>query len=118
MEMSMMSFVPENRRNARHFVGVSVRLFLDSPQTGMRAEIVDMSAGGMRIRAPGLDLAPNSQMTLRIARHDGHAATTVARIVRADESGIAFCFEDLTASDRELLAIPGFWSTAEIIDLT
>ena len=72
----MMSFVPENRRNARHFVGVSVRLFLDSPQTGMRAEIVDMSAGGMRIRAPGLELAPNQQMTLRIARHDGHAATT------------------------------------------
>lgn len=113
-----MSFVPENRRNARHFVGVSVRLFLDSPQTGMRAEIVDLSAGGMRIRAPGLELEPNAQMKVRIARQDGHAATTVARIVRADEDGIAFCFEDLTSSDRELLATPGFWSTAEHIDIT
>ena len=113
----MMSFVPENRRNARHFVGATVRVFLNSPQTGMRAVIVDMSAGGMRIHAPGLLLEPNAQMTMRIARHDGHAATTVARIVRADEGDIAFCFEDLTASDRELLAIPGFWSTAEVIDL-
>ncbi|HEU5056548.1 MAG TPA: PilZ domain-containing protein [Kofleriaceae bacterium] len=114
----MMSFVPENRRNARHVVGVSVRLFLDSPQTGMRAEIVDMSAGGMRIRAPGLELEPNAQMNLRIARQDGHAAFTSARIVRTDEDGIAFSFESPTEHDRELLAMPGFWSTAEIIDLT
>jgi hypothetical protein len=118
MELVMMSFVPENRRNARHPVGVSVRLFLDSPQTGMRAEIVDLSAGGMRIRAPGLELSPNLQMKVRIARQDGHAASGVARIVRADDSGIAFRFEDLTSADRELLSTPGFWTTAEIIDLT
>lgn len=114
----MMSFVPENRRNARHPVGVSVRLFLHSPQTGMRAEIVDLSAGGMRIRAPGLELSPNSQLNVRIARHDGHAASGVARIVRADDEGIAFRFEDLTNTDRELLSTPGFWTTAEVIDLT
>jgi len=117
MGLSMMSFVPENRRSARHPVGVSVRLFLDSPQTGMRAEIVDMSAGGMRIRAPGLELPDNAQMTMRIARQDGHAAITVARIVRADDDGIAFCFEDSSSADRELLATPGFWTTAEHIDL-
>jgi hypothetical protein len=127
MEMVMLSFVPENRRNARHPVGVSVRLRfdsphtanrrLDSPHTGIRAEIVDLSAGGMRIRAPGLALSPDAQMTVRIARQDGHAAGGVARIVRADADGIAFRFEDLTTSDRELLSTPGFWTTAEIIDL-
>ena len=116
MRLSMMSFVPENRRNTRHHVGVSVRLFLDSPQTGMRAEIVDLSAGG--IRAPGLELSPDARLKVRIARGDGYAATTIARVVRIDEQGIAFRFEDLTASDRELLATPGFWSTAELIDLT
>lgn len=114
----MMSFVPENRRNARHPVGVSVRLFLDSPQTAMRAEIVDLSAGGMRIRAPGLQLSSNAPLRVRIARQDGHAATTVARIVREDDHGIAFQFEDLSTADRELLATPGFWTTAEIIDFT
>ena len=118
MKLSMMSFVPENRRNTRHHVGVSVRLFLDSPETGMRAEIVDLSAGGMRIRAPGLELSPDARMKVRIARVDGYAATTIARVVRIDEQGIAFRFEDLTSSDRELLATPGFWSTAELIDLT
>lgn len=114
----MMSFVRENRRTARFPVGVSVRVFLDSPHTGMRAEIVDMSAGGMRIRAPGLELSPNAQMMVRIARQDGHAASTMARIVRADHDGIAFSFEDLTSADRELLGTPGFWSTAEHIDIT
>ena len=116
--ISMMSFLRENRRSARYPVGVSARLFLDSPQTGMSAEIVDMSAGGMRIRAPGLELSPNSQLTVRIARQDGNAAITQARIVRADQDGIAFRFVDLTTADRELLATPGFWTTAEHIDLT
>jgi hypothetical protein len=114
----MMSFVRENRRTARYPVGVSVRVFLDSPLTGMRAEIVDMSAGGMRIRAPGLELSPNEQMTLRIARQDGRAAFATARIVRADHGGIAFRFEDLTSDDRELLAMPDFWTTADHINFT
>ena len=114
-----MSFVPENRRSPRHAVGVSVRLRLDGRYTaGMLAEIVDMSAGGMRIRAPGLMLSPDSQLIMRVARQDGHAATTVARIVRADQHGIAFRFEDPITADRELLAMPGFWSAAELIDLS
>jgi hypothetical protein len=118
MGLVMMGFVPEHRRNARHPVGVSVRLFLDSPQSGMRAEIVDRSASGMRIRAPGLALAPNAKMKVRIARQDGQAATTIARIVRHDDQGIAFHFENLSREDRELLSTPGFWTTAELIDLT
>src|SRR5262245_53095841 len=127
MEMVMLSFVPENRRNARHPVGVSVRLRfdsphtanrrLDSPHTGIRAEIVDLSAAGMRLRPPGRALSPNAQLTVRIARQDGHAAGGLASMVRADDDGNALRFQYLTTSDRELLAPPGFWTTAEIIDL-
>jgi hypothetical protein len=118
MELVMMSFVPENRRSARHPVGVSVRLLVDSAHTSMRVEIVDMSAGGMRIRAPDLRLLPNARMGIRIARQDGHTARGIARIVRADDGDIAFRFEDLDSADRELLSTPGFWTTAELIDLT
>jgi hypothetical protein len=117
MESDMMGFVPENRRNARYPVGVSVRLLLDSSQTGMRVEIVDRSASGMCIRAPGLALAPDAQVKVRIARQDGQAATMIARIVRHDDRGIAFHFESLGSADRELLSTPGFWTTAELIEL-
>lgn len=107
----------DRRRELRHPVHALVRLFMDSPQTGIQAEIVDLSPGGMCLRVFNLAMRPTSWLQLRIARSDGSAALAVAQVVRCQPDAVAFRFEDVCDSDRELLATPGFWSTAEAIDV-
>ncbi|HUS64343.1 MAG TPA: PilZ domain-containing protein [Kofleriaceae bacterium] len=107
----------DRRREYRHPVHALVRVFMDSPQTGIQAEIVDLSPGGMCLRALNLAMRPSTWLQLRIARSDGSAALAVAQVVRCRPDAIAFRFEDVTEGDRELLATPGFWSTAEAIDV-
>ena|SRR5690349_5257739 len=114
---SMNAWSIDRRRELRHPVHAVVRVFMDSPQTGIQAEIVDLSPGGMCLRVLNLVMRPASWLQLRIARADGSAALAVAQVVRCQSDVVAFRFADVCESDRALLATPGFWSTAEAIDV-
>lgn len=108
---------PERRREPRHPVNTSVRLALESQHTISVARIVDLSAGGMRLEVPGLQLAPHGWLHIRLARRDGSAASAVARLIRCQGAGIAFRFDTVGEIDQRLFGTPGFWSTAEAIDV-
>lgn len=108
---------PERRREPRHPVNTSVRLSLESQHTISVARIVDLSAGGMRLDAPGLQIPPDGWLHIRVARRDGAAATAVARLIRSHGAGIAFRFDTVGEVDQRLFGTPGFWSTAEVIDV-
>ena len=108
---------PERRREPRHTVNASVRLSLESQHTISVARIVDLSAGGMRLDAPGLQIAAEGWLHIRVARRDGHAASAVARLIRTHGAGLAFRFDTVGAIDQGLFATPGFWTTAEVIDV-
>lgn len=107
----------DRRRETRHPVNALVRVFMDSPQTGMQAEIVDLSPGGMCLRMANLVMRPLSWLQLRIARADGSAALTLAQVVRCQAGEVAFRFDDVCDSDRARFSTPGFWSSAEAIDI-
>ena len=107
----------ERRQQPRHAVNASVRLSLESHHTISVARIVDLSAGGMRLLAPGLTLAPGGWLHIRVARRDGSAATAVARMIRCHGPGIAFRFDTVGEADQRLFATPGFWQTADSIDV-
>src|SRR5688572_26969261 len=98
---SMNASRADRRRELRHAVNAHVRMFMDSPQTGMVAELIDLSPGGMCLRAPELRLRPSSLMQIRISRPDGSAALALAQVVRVQQKGIAFRFLDVCDSDRE-----------------
>jgi len=107
----------ERRREPRHPVNAAVRLSLEWEHTISVARIVDMSAGGMRLDAPGLYLASQGWLHLRVVRRDGEAASAVARLVRSHGAGIAFRFDTVGVIDQRLFATPGFWRTADSIEV-
>ena len=104
----------ERRRNHRHSLRTDLRVLLGPERTEVRGRLVDLSPSGMLIRAANLGLEENGLLQVHLARPEGAGATAIARVVRSDDRGVAFCFDALWCADEEKLASPELWRGEEL----
>lgn len=103
----------ERRRTLRHTLRTDLCVLVGPERTEVRGRLVDLSPGGMLIRAAHMDLEEDGLLQVHLARPDGGGATAIGRVVRSDDRGIAFCFDALWSSDEEKLASPDLWRNRE-----
>ena len=101
----------ERRRTRRHTLRTDLRVLVGPERTEVRGRLVDLSPGGMLIRAANMDLGEEGLLQVHLARPDGSGATAIGRVVRSDDRGTAFCFDALWTTDEAKLASPDLWSS-------
>jgi hypothetical protein len=99
----------ERRRTHRHTLRTDLRVLVGPERTEVRGRLVDLSPGGMLIRAANMDIEGDGLLQVHLARPDGSGATAIGRVVRSDDRGTAFCFDALWTSDEAKLATPDLW---------
>ena len=104
----------ERRRSPRHTLRTELRVLVGPERTEVRGRLVDLSPSGMLIRAANIDLEEDGLLQVHLARPDGARATAIARVVRCDDRGVAFCFDALWLSDEQKLASPELWRGEEL----
>jgi hypothetical protein len=99
----------ERRRTPRHTLRTDLRVLVGPERTEVRGRLVDLSPGGMLIRAANMEIEEDGLLQVHLARPDGSGATAIGRVVRCDDRGTAFCFDALWTSDEAKLATPDLW---------
>jgi hypothetical protein len=87
VDRSSTSAPPNRRRDARFPLGLPVALqVLDRPDP-IIVEIVDVSAGGLRLRALGDEIRPDQRATLRFVLQDQRACAVEGHVLRVGRDG-------------------------------
>ncbi|HZL20393.1 MAG TPA: PilZ domain-containing protein [Polyangia bacterium] len=82
------ALAPTNRRrHARFPLGLPVKLLVAGHADPMIVEIVDVSAGGLRLRTLGDEMKVTERATLRFVLGDQRACTAGGRVTRVDRGG-------------------------------
>jgi hypothetical protein len=75
------------RRHARFPLGLPVRLQVVGRPEPLIVEIVDVSAGGVRLRSLGDEVRPKERATLRFLLPDQRACAAEGHVLRVERGG-------------------------------
>jgi hypothetical protein len=98
--------VPTNRRrHARFPLGLPVKLQVVGQTAPLIVEIVDVSAGGLRLRSLGDDVRVAQRATLRFVLSDQRACAVGGRVTRVERGGaFVLALEETNDAFRGFLA--------------
>jgi hypothetical protein len=96
----------QKRRYFRKVLRLPVHLTTEDPSLGVfRTRLIDLSAGGARMRNPGIIVKRGDAVNLRIIRDDSEPVSLKSRVTRVspDKSLLSVSFESLKGSTRDQL---------------
>ncbi len=98
--------VPANRRrHARFPLGLPVKLQVVGQAGSIVVEIVDVSAGGLRLRSLGEEVRVTQRATLRFILADQRACAAGGRVTRVERGGaFVLALDETNDAFRSFLA--------------
>jgi len=78
---------PDRRRGSRAALGLPVTLHMRGRPRRLTVEIVDVSAGGVRLLAPGDTFRVGERGSLHFVLSEGRVCVAGGHVLRADQAG-------------------------------